>query len=111
MKRHRSPIIVTAFFVLACAQSLVWADDTNAADSTAVCSTHCDEAAALAAKIDEMIASRWASLGVKPSPIADDAEFMRRIYLDVAGKIPRVSEVRAFLSDTRTDKRQRLLDD
>src|SRR5262249_55094685 len=59
---------------------------------------------------DEMIASRWASLGVKPAALSDDAEFMRRIYLDVAGKIPRVWEVRQFLADTRTDKRQRLIE-
>jgi hypothetical protein len=111
MKRNRSPIVM-ALFVLACAQSMLRADDTsNAPDSAAARSTHNDEAAALAAKIDEMIASQWASSGVKPAPISDDAEFLRRIYLDVAGKIPRVWEVRAFLADPRTDKRQRLIED
>src|SRR6266851_214157 len=112
MKRNRSPAIAMAFFLLACAQSLLRANDTtNAPDSAAADSARNDEAAALAVKIDAMIAARWASSGVKPAVTSDDAEFMRRIYLDVAGKIPRVWEVRQFLADTRTDKRQRLIED
>src|SRR5437773_589481 len=103
MKRNRSPIIITAFSFLACAQSLLRANDTaNAPDSAVASSARNAEAAALAAKIDEMIAARWASSGAKPAATSDDAEFMRRIYLDVAGKIPRVWEVRQFLADTRT---------
>ena len=43
-------------------------------------------------------------------PAADDAEFMRRLYLDLAGTIPPVSEVRAFLADTSPDKRRKLID-
>src|SRR5207245_9666860 len=39
------------------------------------------------------------------------ASFWCRIYLDGAGTIPRVWEVRQFLADTRTDKRQRLIED
>ena len=62
MKRNRSPIIITALFFLACAQSLSRANDTaNAPDSAVASSARNDEAAALAAKIDEMIASRRAS--------------------------------------------------
>src|SRR5262249_28627339 len=47
--------------------------------------------------------------GIKPAPVADDAEFLRRIYLDLAGRIPRVSEVHAFLEDKSRDKRQQLV--
>lgn len=69
----------------------------------------------LAARIDELIAARWAANSVKPAPPADDAEFLRRLYLDLAGRIPRVIEVREFLDDAAPDKRQRaiarLLDD
>src|SRR5215467_12928705 len=105
MKRDRSPMVMV-LFLLASAQGLLRANDTTQAAYGASSS----DAVALAAKIDEMIASRWASLGVKPAAISDDAEFMRRIYLDVAGKIPRVWVVRQFLADTRTDKRQRLIE-
>ena len=44
------------------------------------------------------------------APLADDDEFLRRVYLDLAGRIPRVSEVRAFLDDKRPDKRRRLVE-
>ncbi len=41
---------------------------------------------------------------------AGDAEFLRRVYLDLSGKIPSVAEARAFLQDTSADKRARLID-
>jgi hypothetical protein len=68
------------------------------------------DAAMLATRIDELVAARWAEKGVKPAAPSDDAEFLRRVYLDLAGRIPRVSEARAFLEDTAADKRLRLID-
>lgn len=62
-------------------------------------------------RIDELLAVRWKQAGVSPAPLAGDAEFLRRASLDLTGVIPSVSEVRAFLSDSRPDKRQRLIDD
>jgi len=44
------------------------------------------------------------------SALADDAEFLRRIYLDLAGRIPSVKEARAFLEDKSADKRAKLID-
>lgn len=41
---------------------------------------------------------------------ADDAEFLRRVYLDLAGRIPSAAEARAFLSDASPDKRVALID-
>lgn len=72
-------------------------------------------AVALAARIDHHIAAGWKAAQVAPVPLADDAEFLRRVYLDLAGRIPTVSEARAFQGDPATDKRRqwvdRLLDD
>jgi Protein of unknown function (DUF1553)/Protein of unknown function (DUF1549) len=65
---------------------------------------------ALARRIDQHLADAWKAAGVEPAPVADDAEFCRRVYLDVAGRIPSVTEARTFLDDTRADKRQRLVD-
>jgi hypothetical protein len=64
----------------------------------------------LAAKIDEHIAAKWAASHVKPAEPASDAEFLRRVYLDLAGRIPRVAEIRDFLDDTSPDKRQRVVE-
>src|SRR5262245_43739222 len=65
---------------------------------------------ALAAKIDRHLADRWAEAKVEPAPLADDAEFLRRVYLDLAGRIPSVAEARTFLEDRRPDKRARLVE-
>jgi len=58
-------------------------------------------------KIDRLIEGR---AGGALSPPASDAEFVRRIYLDLAGRIPTASEARAFLDGAREDKRARLVD-
>ncbi|MBS0208189.1 MAG: DUF1553 domain-containing protein [Planctomycetes bacterium] len=60
----------------------------------------------LATRIDARLNERIAQAHVKPAPQADDAEFLRRLSLDLTGRIPYVSEVRAFLADTSADKRR-----
>jgi hypothetical protein len=64
----------------------------------------------LAAAIDRHIAQRWTDSGSEPAPVADDAEFLRRVYLDLAGRIPTVEEARTFLRDRRPDKRVHLVE-
>lgn len=64
----------------------------------------------VAGQIDALIAARWQADKVTPTPLTDDAEFCRRIYLDICGRIPPASEVRDFLADTSTDKRTKLVD-
>jgi hypothetical protein len=68
------------------------------------------DALALAAKIDQLVAARWEAANVQPAAPVDDPGFLRRVYLDLVGRIPSVAEARAFLSDSRSDKRQRLVD-
>jgi hypothetical protein len=67
-------------------------------------------ARALAAKIDERMAQRWKDNKVQPAPLADDAEFLRRVYLDLAGRIPSAGEARRFLDDPNPRKRQQLIE-
>src|SRR4051812_36967818 len=55
--------------------------------------------------IDEMLQDSWKSAKVKPSPLASDAEFMRRAYLDLLGRIPNIQEASAFLDTKEPGKR------
>lgn len=47
---------------------------------------------------------------IAPSPVIDDAAFLRRVYLDVVGVPPTQAEAEAFLNDTSPDRRNRLID-
>jgi hypothetical protein len=64
----------------------------------------------VAASVDRHMARGWAAGKVVPARRAGDGEFVRRVYLDLAGRIPSVTEVRTFLKDRRSDKRQRLVE-
>jgi hypothetical protein len=65
---------------------------------------------ALVGKIDRHIAARWQQSKARPAARADDATFLRRVYLDLTGRIPPVTEVRDFLDDTSTTKRTELVE-
>lgn len=60
--------------------------------------------------IDRLVWDKLAALGVPPSPIADDATFMRRAYLDITGTLPTADEARKFLDDPTANKRDKLVD-
>ncbi|MEZ6103469.1 MAG: DUF1549 and DUF1553 domain-containing protein [Pirellulaceae bacterium] len=64
----------------------------------------------MSARVDALIAERWAAEEVAPAPMSDDARFMRRVYLDLTGVTPPVAEARRFLGDAGDDKRARLID-
>lgn len=70
-----------------------------------------DPARALADRIDKHIRTGWNKAKIQPAPLSDDAEFLRRVSLQLAGRIPPVAEVRAFLADASPDKRERLVRD
>jgi hypothetical protein len=85
---------------------IVAAAATFAADA----SGQAPDAAALGKRIDDRLAVVFKSAGITPAPRADDAEFLRRIYLDLTGRIPRPSDVHQFLADPSPDKRRRAID-
>lgn len=60
--------------------------------------------------IDGLVWNKLERLGIEPSPLADDATFLRRVYLDTIGRLPTSREAREFLAETAADKRARLID-
>ena len=73
---------------------------------------HCGVAVSAAeplhVQIDQLIAAKFD--GRTPAPPADDAEFLRRVHLDLAGTIPTADDVRRFLADQSPGKRQQQID-
>ena len=60
--------------------------------------------------IDQSLSDSWKQAKVKPSPNATDAEFMRRCYLDLLGRIPNVQEAAAFLENKDSGRRAKLVE-
>jgi hypothetical protein len=61
--------------------------------------------------IDDKVFAELRRLRVSPSPVSGDAEFLRRVYLDVIGRLPTVAQSRAFLADNDAGKRLRVIDE
>jgi len=60
--------------------------------------------------IDEHVWHKLQSLNVKPSAPADDATFLRRVYIDIIGRLPSAEETKAYLADTRLNRREEIVD-
>ena len=60
--------------------------------------------------IDNLLFDRMAADGVPPAPVTTDAEFLRRAYLDLTGRIPQPAEAEAFLRNTAPGKRAQLIE-
>lgn len=60
--------------------------------------------------IDELVWQKLQQLRITPSPAVGDAKFVRRVYLDIIGRLPSPDETRAFLADQTPDKRAALID-
>jgi len=63
------------------------------------------------AAIDRLVEDSHREHDVTPMPDTTDAQFVRRIYLDIAGRIPTYRETVTFLKSGVTDKRSKLIDD
>lgn len=61
-------------------------------------------------KIDQLLAKDWEKAGLKPNPPASDEVLVRRLYLDIAGRIPTVEESQAYLKSSDPQKRAKLID-
>ncbi len=78
--------------------------NTHAADRTDPPSV-----AQVAAKIDGFLESHWSTHNLRPAEPADDAIFLRRLSLDLTGRIPTTAELDRFLKDKSKDKRAKII--
>ncbi len=60
--------------------------------------------------IDSYIVADWQANNITPAPLTTDWEFIRRVSLDLTGRIPAPDRVLAFVADSSSDKRARLID-
>lgn len=60
--------------------------------------------------IDELASAKFRELGIEPSPLCDDATFVRRAFLDAIGTLPSPDETKTFLESADPDKRKKLID-
>jgi len=62
-------------------------------------------------RIDELAMKQWERLGLAPSGLCTDREFVRRASLDITGTLPTAEDVRAFEDNSDPDKRAKLIDE
>lgn len=61
--------------------------------------------------VDTAVFANLKELGIPPSPVCDDATFLRRVTLDIAGRLPTEDEAKAFLANSSADKRNQWIDE
>ena len=60
--------------------------------------------------INLLVQAGYAKYGLTPNPVCSDRAFVRRLYIDLAGRIPTLTEARDFLTDTDSNKRSKLVE-
>jgi hypothetical protein len=60
--------------------------------------------------VDRHTVKKWKDLGLVPSDLCSDSEFIRRLSLDLTGTLPTPKQVAAFVSDSDPTKRDKLVD-
>ena len=103
--------IAAAVLMIGASIQAAWADEPVEAPAPGSIGDSREDVAALAEKIDRLVASRLNEEDIVPAGLSGDAEFLRRVYLDIAGRIPPVSKVREFLADRSPEKRRKIVDE
>jgi hypothetical protein len=60
--------------------------------------------------VDKHTHQQWKDLAIKPSDLCTDAEFIRRVSIDLTGTLPTPAQVTAFMADNDPGKRDKLID-
>jgi hypothetical protein len=60
--------------------------------------------------VDDLVFAKLKTIGMPPSDIADDGTFIRRVTLDITGRLPTAPEMKDFMASKDTNKREALID-
>jgi hypothetical protein len=60
--------------------------------------------------IDDLVFKKLKTIGMPASAVCDDTTFLRRVTIDIAGRLPTPAETQRFLADTNSSKRDKLID-
>jgi hypothetical protein len=104
--------MIRLFRAAACLGGLLW----SAAATASAQDARGDELPPQTQKINELIAKGWEAAGIKlpdgkttPTEKATDHEFMRRVFIDLIGRIPTPEEIRDFEKDRSRNRRAKLI--
>ncbi len=60
--------------------------------------------------VDDLVFAKLKTIGIPPSDLADDGTFVRRVTLDITGRLPTAAEMKDFLASKDANKRSALID-
>lgn len=98
------------FRQFSCCLMLIEAFSLTCAESHAEESRRVPSPAQVAVQVDDLLLEAINKADIKAAPTVNDATFVRRIYLDLVGRIPTVAETREFLTDNQPNKREQLVE-
>lgn len=93
--------LLHGLLIFICASIILWAVSTGVEGRIWAGTKH----------LDRHIDARLKEQEIKPSKQSSDAEFLRRVHLDLTGKIPTVEAVVSFLEDGSKNKREKKIDE
>ena len=64
----------------------------------------------ISAHIDKLITAGLEEKNIKPNPLINDDVFLRRVYLDVVGRIPTIDEYNSFMNSNDPNRRDKIID-
>ena len=115
-KRRAIPAIVgsfVAFALLLAASAPAGAakpGDVKSPPAKSVADVPLSKTLAASRQVDKLIEAGYAKQSIEPNPITSDELFVRRVYLDIVGRIPTHAEAIAFLDSDESQKRSKLID-
>ena len=60
--------------------------------------------------IDDLVFANLKDIGIPPSPVCDDSTFLRRVSLDIGGRLPTIEESREFIASSSENKRREAIE-